>query len=289
MERDFPHDRNQFEEKYNFNERIHHERTIYGRCDVVIATTPVQVDMLREDYGVPPEKCRMIPPGYDDSRFFPVGDATRETIRQRLGFSGKVVLALGRLALNKGYDLLIDAFTLVAEREPEAVLHLAIGGEVLGEAEEKLLADLKAQADRVGLGARIRFTGFVPDEELADHYRAADVFVLSSRYEPFGMTAVEAMACGTPCVVTTQGGLWQAVTYGQHALFANPFDREEMGITIVKALRYESLARRLSRMSSYRARALFTWSGIAQQLVGSLDPGQVENDATQPLIGWPQL
>ena len=70
----------------------------------------------------------MIPPGYDDNRFFPVGEGSRNAIRQRLGFSGKVVMALGRLARNKGYDLLIQGFSVLASREPDAVLHLAIGG-----------------------------------------------------------------------------------------------------------------------------------------------------------------
>jgi len=281
MERDYPEDRDHFEEKYNFSERIRHERLIYGSCDMVIATTPLQLDMLQENYGVPPSKCRMIPPGYDDSRFFPVGAATRQTIRQRLGFTGKTVLGLGRLALNKGYDLLIDAFGVMAEREPEAHLHLAIGGEVIGDAERQLLDDLKGQVARQGLEDRVTFASYVPDDELADHYRAADLFVLSSRYEPFGMTAVEAMACGTPVVITTRGGLWRAVTYGRHALFADPFDREDLGITMLKPLRHKGLAHRLARMGAHRARGLFTWTGIAQQIIAAVERRQALSLAFQ--------
>jgi mannosylfructose-phosphate synthase len=213
----------------------------------------------------------MIPPGYDDNRFFPVSAATRNAIRQRLGFDGKVVLAIGRLAQNKGYDLLIDAFSIVAPRDPDAMLHLAVGGTELNEAESSLLAELKAQVQRLGLAPRVRFTGFVADNELADHYRAADVFVLSSRYEPFGMTAIEAMACGTPTVITTHGGLFRAVTFGRHALYADTFDKEDLGITIVKILRYPRLAHRLARMGAHKARSLFTWTGIAQQLTSLIE------------------
>ncbi len=271
MEQDFPEDVANFEQKYNFAERIRHETLLYRDCAAVIATTPPQLDMLVHDYGAPPEQVHMIPPGYDDNRFYAVSAATRQTIRQRLGFEGPVVLAIGRLARNKGYDLLIEAFTLVASRLPEAVLHLDIGGTQVSAKEQQLLDELKAQVEKLGLTKRVRFGGYVADADLADYYRAADVFVLSSRYEPFGMTAIEAMACGTPTVVTTHGGLYRAVSFGRHALYADAFDREDLGITIYKVLKHERLSARLSRMGAHKARSLFTWTGIAQQLIGLIE------------------
>jgi mannosylfructose-phosphate synthase len=271
MERDFPDDAANFERKYNFTQRINEETLLYRHCAQVIATTPLQVDMIVKDYGAPAEQVHMIPPGYDDNRFFPVSAASRDAIRTRLGFKGRVVLAIGRLARNKGYDLLIDAFSLVAAREPEAVLHLAVGGTSLNANEQRILDELKAQAAALGLSARVHFGGFVSDADLADYYRAADVFVLSSRYEPFGMTAIEAMACGTPTVVTTHGGLYRAITFGRHALYADSFDKEDLGISIVKVLRHPRLAHRLSRMGAHKARSLFTWTGIAQQLTSLIE------------------
>lgn len=271
MERDFPHDAARFEEKYNFDERIAAERQLYTDCDEVIATTPPQLDMIVGDYGAPPERVHMIPPGYDDHRFFPVSAASRQTLRRRLGFEGKVVLAIGRLARNKGYDLLIDAFSIVAPRIPDAHLHLAVGGTRLNATEKEILAELKKRVRRYKLGSRVSFGGFVSDKELANHYRAADVFVLSSRYEPFGMTAIEAMACGTPTVVTTHGGLYRALTFGRHALYADSFDKLDLGISIVKVLRHPRLSTRLARMGAHKARSLFTWTGIAQQLVSLIE------------------
>lgn len=271
MERDYPGDSAKFEKSYNFTRRVRDERKLYADCNLVVATTPPQLDFLIQDYGVTPDRVRMVPPGYDDNRFYPVGDASRQAVRQRLGFEGSVVLALGRLARNKGYDLLIDSFAMVAQRDPTAVLYLAIGGEMLEPKETALLTELREQAAKSPVAEKIKFGAFIAEDQLADYYRAADMFVLSSRYEPFGMTAIEAMASGTPTVVTVHGGLYRALTFGRHALFADPFDREDLGITMAKIFRHPRLRSRLSRMGAHKARSLFTWTGIAQQLVAAVE------------------
>lgn len=271
METDYPEKKDSFEKEFNFAERIKHETILYTTCDLVIATTPPQLDMIRDDYGVPKGQVHMIPPGYDDNRFYPVSEATRQMIRRRLGFKHPTILALGRLATNKGYDLLIEAFAITAARIPHAVLHLAVGGSKQDKQERKILADLKAIVTRHKLGKRVKFSGFISDADLPDYYRAADLFVLSSRYEPFGMTAIEAMACGTPTVVTIHGGLFRAVSFGRHALFGDPFDREDLGIMMMKPLKHLQLRTRLARMGAHKARSLFTWTGIAQQLISLVE------------------
>jgi mannosylfructose-phosphate synthase len=271
MEADFPGCAVEFEKRYNFKRRISEERKLYADCDIVLATTPPQLDLIVGDYEVAAEKVRMVPPGYDDNRFFPVSDASRQAIRRRLGFKGSVVLALGRLARNKGYDLLIDSFGILAARVPDAVLHLAIGGQDLNAHEQTLLQELKQRAAQTGFAERIQFGSFIADADLADYYRAADLFVLCSRYEPFGMTAIEAMASGTPTVVTVHGGLYRALSFGRHALFADPFDREDLGITMTKVFRHPRLRQRLARMGAHKARSLFTWTGIAHQLVAAVE------------------
>lgn len=270
MQSDRPNDEAALEAEFNFASRIQNERTVYEASDVVIATTPPQIDHLFEDYGLEKTKCRMIPPGYDDRRFFPVSGSTRQSIRRRLGLRGHVIMAIGRLATNKGYDLLIRAFRLVAERDPDALLVLAVGGSNMDAGEAQLLQQLKDLVAAEGLEARVRFESFIPDDDLPDHYRAADEFVLSSRYEPFGMTAIEAMACGTPTVITVHGGLYRAVTFGRHALFADTFDREDLGMTMLKPFRLPRLRARLAKMGAHKARSLFSWTGIAHQLLGAI-------------------
>ncbi|HTV43566.1 MAG TPA: glycosyltransferase [Candidatus Sulfotelmatobacter sp.] len=261
------------DEEFNFTKRIGSERLLYVAADVIVATSPEQQGILVCDYNVQAEKCRMIPPGYDDTRFFPVSDATRDAIRKRLGFRTPVVQAIGRLADNKGYELLIKAFAVVAQRMPEATLHLAVGGKTLTPQETAIFVRLRTLTSELDLTRKVIFGSFIPDDQLADYYRAADVFVLSSRYEPFGMTAIEAMACGTPTVLTVHGGLYHAVTFGQHGLYADPCDPEDLGITILKALKDARVRSQLSTMGAEKARSLFTWSGVAQQFL-SLIPGK---------------
>ena len=271
MEEDFPEDKQTFDKTYNFTERIRHEQALYRECDTLVATTPIQVDLFAEDYGIGQDKIVMIPPGYDDSRFYPVSDASREVIRERMGFSEKlVVTSIGRLSRNKGFDLLVDAFAVAAKRIPNAYLYMALGTETEETTEDPMLNEIVAKVKEHGIEDRVTIGSSLPDEAMADFYRASDVFCLPSRYEPFGMTAVEAMACGTPSVVTTNGGLYRTLVYGSEALYADSFDAHDFGLSIAKILKFKNLSARLSDKGAHKARSLFTWSGIAQQLINAV-------------------
>jgi mannosylfructose-phosphate synthase len=159
----------------------------------------------------------------------------------------------------------------VFARVPESRLVLAVGSTEPDDAELALIAGLHDVAHRLGIEDRVTFKGYISDDELPDYYRAADVFALSSRYEPFGMTAIEAMACGTPTVVTTEGGLCEQVVWGVESLYANPFDPGEFGHTIATVLQYPRVAQQLAKFGPRKARSRFTWTGIAQQILASLE------------------
>ena len=256
----------ELEKQYNFAERIREERILFNGADTLIATTPQQREILLSDeYGLTDDRVRVIPPGYDDTRFFPVSNASREALKQQYGYEGRVVMALGRLARNKGYDLLVEAMPEVMKRHDDVSLVLAAGSTELNQGEQALFDHIVERAKHFGIYDRIRFADYIPDDALADHYRFADVFCLCSRYEPFGMTAVEAMACGTPTVVTTEGGLQERLQWGTHAIYANPFDPYEYGSAIHHLLQHPRVWDRVSRNGANRARADFTWIGIAQQ------------------------
>lgn len=273
-------------EPYRFGERIPAERRIGAGCDRLVATTHEMAAMLEADYGVAPERVQVIPPGYDDAAFYPVGAATRQLLRKRLGFEGTVYFALGRLARTKGFDLLIRGFAVAAQRIPDAQLLLAVGASGQTPGQAAMADELRALAAECGVADRVKLLGHIPHRETPDYYRAADVFVLSSRVEPFGMTAIEAMACGTPTIVTVHGGLHQALTFGRNALFADPLDAEDLGIMMTKPPRHEGLRSRLSRMGAHRVRSLFTWTGIAQQLLRMT--GEEESDLEIEEEAWDQ-
>ena len=266
------------ERKYNFKRRVEDEQMLYNDCDLVIATTEEQRELLQgPDYQLPDEHLAVIPPGYDDRQFFPVSPASRETLKHDLDATGPIVLALGRMAHNKGYDLLIRSFTTVVKRVPEARLLLAVGSTDPSKRELEQIDELRQLAKELGIADSVLFRDYIPDDLLADYYRMADVFALSSRYEPFGMTAVEAMACGTPAVVTTQGGLWKMLTWGRDTLYANPFNPDEYGHSLATLLQYPEVAQRISERGGETARAKFTWTGIAQQLVSVVHASDGDN------------
>jgi mannosylfructose-phosphate synthase len=275
----------ELEKTYNFRHRIKEEKVIYDECDGLIATTPEQRDILTSsEYDAPGEKIHVIPPGYDDTKFFPVSLASRAALKSDSGHNYRIVLALGRVARNKGYDLLIKSMVPVFERFEDAKLLLAIGSADPNEDERMQITELKELAGKLEFADRVIFLDYIEENELANFYRMADVFALSSRYEPFGMTAVEAMACGVPTVVTTEGGLWKMVNWGLEALYANPFDPPAFGHAICQILGQPRIAAQLSKFASQKARAQFTWMGIAQQLLRILesigDQHQNETDST---------
>jgi mannosylfructose-phosphate synthase len=274
----------EMEAMYHFDRRVGEERAIYNAADLVIATTRQQREILTADeYGVPPEQVEIIPPGYDAGRFCPVTPEERQALKTRLGMEGKVVFAVGRLARNKGYDLLLRAMPHLFARVGDARLVLAAGSSSLSCDEQGQRHLLERLAQTLGIADRVTFRDYIPDDALADHYRAADVFALSSRYEPFGMTAIEAMACGTPTVVTTAGGLWQQLTWGLESVYADPHDPAEFGHALSQVLIYEGVSRQLSRFGACRAHDGFRWPIIGRRLLEVLYGKQ--QPATIPLIG----
>jgi mannosylfructose-phosphate synthase len=173
----------------------------------------------------------------DENRYSPVRMEDKRQLQKKFGFGEHDVLVVGRMAKNKGHDLLLKSIPVLLKIVPDARLIAAIGSEDSAR-DKKGIEGLKSIAKELGIDDKIVWRPYIPDEELADYYRAAAVFAMASRYEPFGMVAIEAMACGTPAVITVHGGLKDLIDFGNQALFADPNHPEEFGAMLAMPMLY---------------------------------------------------
>ncbi len=177
-----------------------------------------------------------------------------------------------RLTNNQACELLLKAFAKVTQQLPEAILYLAVSGKSLTPQEEAVFFRLRALVGELNVNGKVRFADFIPDDQLADYCRAADVFVLSNPDESIAVTATKAMACGTPSVLTVQEGMSHGLRFGLHGLHANPGDPDDLGMMILKILKDPRLRSQLSRLGAERARNEFTWPEVAQQFLALAVP-----------------
>lgn len=258
-------DTKEMEKTYRFKERIRKEYFVYQMCDYVIATTVPQVDLLVQQYDVLARNCSMIPPGINENRFFPVPSKENDKIRLKYDIKPTDVLVLGRMAHNKGYDLLINSLPTLFELCPEARLVAAIGGD--SDQDREGIEKLKQIASELDVIDKIKWKNYISDEDLANVYRSPALFAMPSRYEPFGMVAIEAMACGTPSVITVHGGLCDLIDFGNQALFADPHRPTEFGAMMAMPLLYPNLRNEMSVEGARFARRNFGWTGIAKRML----------------------
>lgn len=187
------------------------EDRVIAAADRIIAPTSTERRQLIELYGADPARIHVTPPGVDLERFRP-GD--REAARTRFGLpEAPTIVFVGRLQPFKGTDVAVNALARLDRLVPDAQLVVAGGDSPSGKRGERVRLTL--QARRLGVSERLRFLEPVPHDELPDLYRAADVVVVPSASESFGLVALEAQACGTPVVATDVGGLRLTVRDGE--------------------------------------------------------------------------
>ena len=239
-------------------ERIRRERELAASADAIISACGHEHDLLARYYDADPARMVSIPCGIDTDLFRP---RDRDQCRRALGIEldRPVLLWVGRLEKLKGVDILIDA---VAQLEDPEVLLLVVGGDEHG---RELRAELEAQARAAGLGGSVRFSGAVPHEDLPAWYSAADVCVVPSYYESFGLVAVEAMACGTPVVASRVGGLVSTVTDGVNGYLIPWRCPEPFAEKLEVLIRNPELRANFAR-SARESVERFRWDEIARRM-----------------------
>ncbi len=248
------------------NDRLVTEQEVISRSDCVIASTPYEFDELLEHYGASPERLCVSPPGVDHDVFHP-GD--QKQARDDLGFGDeRIILFVGRVQSHKGTDVAVQSLGHLPETLPNGsgptVLHV-IGG-ASGADGNNELTRCKETTKRLGIEDRVRFFDPVPHLVLADHYRAADVVVVPSRSESFGLVAAEAQACGTPVVAANTGGLPYVIDVSESGLLVDDHDPVAFAGAIEAILEHPLFARRLSH-SAVLFSQRFSWDSTATRLL----------------------
>jgi glycogen synthase len=238
------------------------ERWMARRADAVIVCSYYMRGHVADIFDIDERRVAVIPNGVDPSELQATGDlgALR---REFAATHEKLVLLVGRLVYEKGFQLALDALPGVIDKVGN-VRFLVAGS---GTHEE----ELKAQAARLGLLEHGTFLGWIGDDVLHRLYRIADLCVVPSIYEPFGLVALEAMASGCPCIVADTGGLREVVPLGERVgLRFNGGDAEHLGVMIERLLVDESLRDRLVTEASEHV-LRFDWDDIAQRTRGIYD------------------
>jgi glycogen(starch) synthase len=235
------------------------EKWIVNRAERVITCSHYMREHVCDIFDLDEAAVSVIPNGIDPMDLQPVDDL--ETLRGRFAApEEKLVLLVGRLVYEKGFQLALDALQPIIDggAVPGGVRFLVAGS---GTHEE----ELKKQAAALGLLEHGTFLGWIGDDVLHSLYRIADLCVVPSLYEPFGLVALEAMASGCPCIVADTGGLREVVPAGERVgLRFNGGDAEHLGVMIERLLTDEALRDRLVLEAGEHV-LRFDWGDVARR------------------------
>ena len=234
------------------------EREVIQCADLMLTSTDEEVRQLVELYDADPTRVEVLTPGVDREVFHPVEAELRARYRAELGIEGRMLLFVGRVQPLKGVDLAVSSLAFLDRDDTTLVI---VGG-ASGRDGEAELHRVRALAHDLGIADRVRFVAPQPHRTLARYYQAADVSLVPSRSESFGLVALEAAACGTPVVASDVGGLSVIVRDGQTGFLVDTRRADAFAAPIAALLEDESRRCAMSVAASERAKD-FTWSVTA--------------------------
>lgn len=243
------------------------EEDIVRHADRIIAECPQDKKDLIDLYQADPQRISMIPCGFDEQEMWPMD---RVTARAGLGWEPGAfyLLQLGRMVPRKGVDNVIRALAHLRKRRAVDARLCIVGGNTRDplDATTPELARLRAIACDEGVQDYVEFAGRRARHQLRQYYCAADVFVTTPWYEPFGITPVEAMACARPVVGSDTGGIRYTVVDGETGFLVPPREPVLLADKLEVLARDEALARHMGAAGLRRAKKLFTWDRVGLEL-----------------------
>lgn len=244
--------------------RLATEKTCLETAERIVATSPQEEDHMRSLVSTQ-GNIEIIPCGTDIERF---GGVSREAARQQLGIDldAKVVLYVGRFDPRKGIETVVRAVGRSTLRETENLRLIIGGGSRPGESDGIERERIEGIVNELGLQEITTFPGRLGIENLHLYYAAADVCVVPSHYEPFGLVAIEAMASHTPVIASAVGGLQFTVIPEVTGLLAPPQNDEAFAIAIDRILANPTWRDELGEAGRHRVETMFSWDGVASQL-----------------------
>jgi len=255
-------------EKSDTPVRFNGERYVMQKATRLIAATDTEKRQMVEQYGAAEEKIDVISPGVDTKRFTTtLGDSLPKELRRKE--SEITLLFAGRIQPLKGIDVLLQAIDLVVRKHPPARLKVIIvGGDVAGSS--SYMTTLQGLRRELQLESIVFFVGAKKQEDLLVYYSLADILVLPSLYESFGMVALEGMACEMPVIVTSACGVSSIIDHDIDGLVVPAANVEALAAAIMRLISSEGLRTQIGKAARQKA-LQYQWPVIASKLLDVFD------------------
>ena len=255
----------EMEQRFRFKERIKHEKQIFKKTRAIVMTSPDMIYSSKKFYNYTGKNHIIIPAGVNLERFHPLKKNEKE---KKIDVPQNYIFWVGRFDTNKGLDNLLRGFAEVVMKAKDLFLVIGGGSKDPKPQEKSLRKELKRIIKKYELRNRVFFTRHIKDKDMASYYRKAKFFVLPSKFEPFGMTAAEAMACGTPLIVSKRAGIRRYLKNGENCLVVNASNRKDLGWAFRVLNKNTTFRKKIARNGLKVAKDKFSWTYIADKSLG---------------------
>lgn len=248
-------------------ERTLIEERIVQEADQIIAECPQDQEDLITYYNADPDRITIIPCGVNPQDFHPIDKQLARTLFH-MDTDDPLILQLGRMVPRKGVDNVIQATEILNRKYNTPAKLIVVGGDSSepDPIQTPEIGNLSRLAEQLGIAHKVTFVGSKGRDVLKYYYSAADVFVSTPWYEPFGITPLEAMACGTPVIGANVGGIKYSVVDGETGYLVPPKNPEELANKLHHLLSNQELAETFQQNALNRVNTEFTWAKVAQSV-----------------------